>query len=46
MSREERIAKLEKNLFYLSMKDRWNREDYELDKAWRAELTKLVKEEH
>ena len=44
MTIAERIEKLENNLFYLSMKDRWNKEDRELDAKWREELRKLKKE--
>jgi len=47
MSKQEmknRIAELEKNLFFLAMKDRWNSNDYELDRKWSAEMRKLKNE--
>ena len=45
MNREERIAWLEEHIFILSMKDRWNREDWDLNSAWHAELMNLRREE-
>lgn len=44
MSKVERISFLEKNLFLLSMKDRWNAEDYKRDREWNNELRALTME--
>lgn len=37
----EKIEKIENQLFYLEMKDRWNTEDYAQQSKWRTELTEL-----
>jgi hypothetical protein len=42
--KNERIEWLENRLFILSMKDRWNSQDYELDRQWTNELNELKKE--
>jgi hypothetical protein len=42
--KSERIEWLENRLFILSMKDRWNSQDYELDRQWTNELNELKKE--
>ena len=39
----ERINKIETSRFYLSMKDRWNSEDYAWDRAMVKELVSLKK---
>ena len=41
---KNRMNKLEELRFYLSMKDRWNNEDYEQDHKWFAEWLNLKKE--
>ena len=40
---EEKITKLEENLFYLNMKDRWNNRDYDLYTELTNEIKKLKK---
>lgn len=40
----ERIAKLEKAIFYLDMKDHWNWHDFQDMDKMKAELRKLEKE--
>lgn len=40
----ERIAKLEKAIFYLEMKDGWNWHDFQDMDEMKAELRKLEKE--
>ena len=47
MTKEEikkRIDELEDDIFFLAMKDRWNKRDYELDTKWNNELKELKKE--
>ena len=41
---EKRIEELEDKRFYLAMKDRWDRDDYAVDRQWFNELLKLKKE--
>ena len=40
----EALNKLENKRFYLSMKDRWNSEDYETDRRWMQEEISLRKQ--
>ena len=45
MSRKERIEYLEREIFLLSMKDRWNGNDYQKDSNMRNELRTLESQE-
>ena len=40
----EALAKVENKRFMLSMKDRWNSNDYETDRQWFAEELALRKQ--
>jgi hypothetical protein len=45
MSRKERIEYLKDEIFLLSMKDRWNSNDYQKDSNMRNELRTLESQE-
>ena len=44
MSKDERIYELEREIYYLEMKDRWSSADYAHMSRLRAELRKLKAE--
>lgn len=44
MNKTERINELKRNIFLLSMKDRWTSADFEQDHKWNNELRELTKE--
>lgn len=44
MNIQDRINELKKRFFYLSMKDRWNTEDYKTADELRTEIRRLEKE--
>ena len=44
MTIDEKIEKLETQIFYLDMKDHWSNEDFETSHRWHEELRKLRKE--
>ena len=39
--REQRMEELEKEMFFLNMKDNWTNKDFETRREWTAELFKL-----
>lgn len=39
----KRIEELENKRFFLAMKDRWGRDDYDIDRKWFEEILDLKK---